>query len=74
MGVVLPLWAWYFLCSSVIISAYVVFMSVGEFITSEGVFCHCRRGLTFVGVLITSEGVVCLCGHGFSYVGVYLPS
>ena len=71
MGVVLPLWAWYLLCNSVITSAYVVSMSVGvvflcvlgfisvcEFITYEGVFCHCGRGLTFVGVLITSEGVV----------------
>ena len=49
-------------------------LSVGEFITSEGVFCHCGRGLTFVGVPIISEGVVYLCVRGFSSVGVYLPS
>ena len=41
------------------------FISVGEFITSEGVFCHYGCGLTFVGVLITSEGVVYHGGHGF---------
>ena len=50
------------------------FISVCEFITSEGVFCHCGRGVTFVGVVIISEGLVYHCGHGFSYVGVHLLS
>ena len=87
MGVVLPLWAWCFLCSSVITSGHVVFLcllawfylcvlgfiSVGEFITSEGVFCHSGRGFTFVGVRVTSEGEIYFCARGFSSVGVDLP-
>ena len=61
MGVVLPLLAWYFLYSSGITSVCAVFMSVGVvlplcalFITSEGVFYRCGRGVTFVRVDVTS--------------------
>ena len=33
------------------------FISVVEFITSEGVFCICGRGISFVGVICTSVSV-----------------
>ena len=52
--VFLCLLAWFYLC-------VLGFISVGEFITSEGVFCHCficRRGFSFVRVVFTSVGVV----------------
>ena len=43
MGVVLPSWAWYFLCGSVISSAYVFFMSVGVVFHLCAWFNLCRR-------------------------------
>ena len=43
MGVVLIVWVWYFLCSSVITSAYVGFMSVGEVTPLCAWFDLCRR-------------------------------
>ena len=52
MGVVLSLWAWYFLCSSCITSLCVVFTSVGVVLPLRA--CS----FTSVGVVITSEGVV----------------
>ena len=43
MGVVLPLWAWYFLYRSGITSVCVVFMSVGVVLPLCAWFYLCRR-------------------------------
>ena len=39
----------------------VIFIYICEVITSEGVCCLCRRGISFVGVFLTSVSVVCGC-------------
>ena len=78
MGVVLLLWAWYFLCSSGITSVCVVFTSVfvvlpfwaflssmGVVIASEGV------ALPFPGVGLPLWAWFYLCRRGFIYVGEF---
>ena len=48
-------------------------MSVGEFITSEGVFCHCGCGFTSEGVVLRLYAWFYLCMRGFNSVSVELP-
>ena len=73
VGVVLPLWAWYFLDSSGITSVCVVFMSVGVVLPLWAGLYLCRHGVTPGCLFLPLRAWFDLCGRAYAFVGVVLP-